>query len=425
MAAPSFKALFIAIFIGTSLIIAALLVHRARPARELLQPTAAHVRAVGKCASCHRRETPAMVIQYEGSRHSAAGVTCLDCHAPRPGQEEMAHEGFVIASSLTAGNCAACHADQYAQYLRSRHAAPAWSAVWGPQDFTPEQIAFAEGVHPGAVDRPPHPLVTLEGEAAVASGCSSCHAIGKPNPDGSVGTCTACHARHQASVALARQPETCGHCHMGPDHAQIEIYHESKHGVLFNAQKASMNMSASPRTLTVADMSVPTCATCHMSGLEGAKVTHDVGERLSYWLFAPISEQRPHYMQARQEMQDICLACHTKSHVERFYAQAEKVLVDTNERVAAVTARVEALRARGLLTPAPFDEPIEFLYFDYWHYYGRTVKHGAFMGGADFVQWHGSYELLAKSVELDAMIEEILHAAGQVGDAQGDSHAGE
>jgi hypothetical protein len=29
------------------------------------------------------------------------------------------------------------------------------------------------------------------------------------------------------------------------------------------------------------------------------------------------------------------------------------------------------------------------------------------MGGADFVQWHGNYELLAKTIELEAMAAEI------------------
>ena len=49
----------------------------------------------------------------------------------------------------------------------------------------------------------------------------------------------------------------------------------------------------------------------------------------------------------------------------------------------------------------PFDEALEFREFDMWHYYGRTAKHGAFMGGADFVQWHGNYELLRQRVEID------------------------
>jgi hydroxylamine dehydrogenase len=66
---------------------------------------------------------------------------------------------------------------------------------------------------------------------------------------------------------------------MGPDHSQLEIYNESKHGILYNAQKRFMNLSAPPNNLTTKDMPVPTCSTCHMSGLEGLKFTHDVTER--------------------------------------------------------------------------------------------------------------------------------------------------
>ena len=64
---------------------------------------------------------------------------------------------------------------------------------------------------------------------------------------------------------------------------------------------------------------------------------------------------------------------------------------------------MQELRAEGHLTPAPFDELIEFRFFDLWHYFGRTAKHGAFMGGADFVQWHGNYELLRQTSELEEM----------------------
>ena len=65
------------------------------------------------------------------------------------------------------------------------------------------------------------------------------------------------------------------------------------------------------------------------------------------------------------------------------------------------------LRAQNLLTPEPFDEPIEYTYFDLWHYGGRTAKHGAFMGGADFVQWHGYYELVSKLTELKHTAEQL------------------
>lgn len=402
-----FRAVFAAVFIGTALLVGAFLIHSRRPAVEVEQPTAELVRASGKCASCHREETAAIVAEYERSVHAQEGVNCLDCHQPVGSQVGQEHRGFTIAMSVTALNCDQCHATQYRQFLRSRHAAPAFAAVRGSAPFTVEQIELAETHHPGAVDREPNALAQLEGAVAIESGCEACHSIGRPNPDGSIGTCTACHSRHSASVALARTPRTCGQCHMGPDHSQIEIYEESKHGVLFEAQKAEMNLAAEPTELTVEDMPVPTCSTCHMSGIEGQSPTHDVTDRLSWWLFAAVSERRPTYLEGQEEMKAVCMNCHTETHTDEFYAQAEELLHATNAKVASARAIVDSLRAEGLLTPEPFDEPAEFLYFDLWHYYGRTAKHGAFMGGADFVQWHGNYELLLKTVELKEKAAEL------------------
>ena len=336
-----------------------------------------------------------------------AGVTCLDCHQAVEGQQTLTHRGFSIAKTLTAANCRQCHATEYRQYLRSRHAAPAWAAVRGPGDFTPEQIAFAEQFHPGWVKRSPNPLVGMEGPAAVTKGCSMCHDVGKPNADGSIGTCTACHARHSASVELARMPETCGQCHLGPDHSQIEIYHESKHGVIFNAQKRYFNLQADPRKLTTADMPVPTCATCHMSGLEGMNVTHDTTERLSYYLFAAISERRPNGRMGEINMKQICLKCHTEPRINQFYTEASRVIDSTNGLVREATSIMDALRRDGLVTAEALDEPIKYRYFDLWHYYGRTAKHGAFMGGPDFVQWHGFYEIVARLAEIKRSAAEL------------------
>lgn len=397
----SFKSIFLTIFISTSLLMAAVLFNSRRPAVETNQPAPEYVRATGKCAECHLHSTSAVVHQFEMSKHNAVGVTCLDCHAPADGQTEMEHRGFIIAQEITPKNCQQCHETEHAQFMQSRHAAPAWSAVTGAEDFSAEQIAFAEKFHPGAVDRPANKLAMLEGASAKASGCVQCHDIGRPNADGSIGSCTKCHARHSTSIELARSPMTCGQCHMGPDHSQIEIYNESKHGVIFEAQRHLMNLKADPKKLTTRDMSVPTCATCHMSGLEGEKVTHDVTERLSYWLFAPVSEKRPHYQMAQVNMKAICTKCHVTANVDEFYARAEANLEATNQKILKAKAIIDELRADGLLTPEPFDEPIEFLYFDIWHYYGRTAKHGAFMGGADFVQWHGNYEILHKTEELE------------------------
>jgi hypothetical protein len=319
----------------------------------------------------------------------------------------MDHRGFVIAKALTSKNCAQCHGAEYEQYARSRHAGPSWAAVHGPKGFSPAQIEAGERHHQGWIRRPPNPIGQMEGEAATVSGCEACHAVGKPNPDGSFGTCANCHARHVASVELARLPSTCGQCHMGPDHSQIEIYGESKHGALFAAQRERMNLAADAKHLTTADMPVPTCSTCHMSGLEGMKMTHDTTERLSWYLFAPVSTRRPGGDRGQIEMKEVCAKCHARSRIEAFYASAERVLAATNEKVQGAQAVMASLRSEGLLTPKPFDEPIEFSEFDLWHYYGRTAKHGAFMGGADFVQWHGNYEISRLRVEIDRQAEEL------------------
>jgi hypothetical protein len=397
----SFRAVFIGVTVAFALILAAFLINRSRPPAETSQPTADFVRASGKCAECHARLQYSVVHEYEMSTHATKGVNCLDCHQPTEGQKHEDHHGFVIATHLTAGNCRQCHEAIYQEFLRSRHAAPSWAAIYGEKALTPEQVNFSETYQPGGTRRPPHPFVTAEGTSAMVSGCEQCHAIGKPNDDGTIGTCTGCHSRHTSSVALARRPSTCGQCHLGPDHSQIEIYDESKHGVMFAAQEHLLNLNANPRTLTTRDMFVPTCATCHMSGINGLKATHDPSERLSYFLANAITQKRPNYVQAQVNMKQICSQCHTATTIKRVYDQAEQVVASTNSKVQHAQDIVNGLRADGSLTGAPFSNPVDFLYFDLWHYDGRTSKHAAFMGGADFVQWHGNYPMLQKTIQLE------------------------
>lgn len=403
----SFRAVFVAVVIAFALVLGAFLLNRARPSNETQQPSAQLVRATGKCAECHARTQYSVVHEYEMSMHARKGVNCLDCHQPAPNQEKKDHHGFVISAKMTSGNCRGCHENIYQQYLHSRHAAVAWAAIYGEKGLTPDEVNFAEKYQPGGVKRPPHPFVQMEGGSAMTSGCEQCHSVGKPNSDGTIGTCTSCHTRHVSSVRVAREPRTCGQCHMGPDHSQIEIYEESKHGVLFNAQSQLLNLDAPPKTLTTRDMFVPTCATCHMSGINGLGVTHDPSERLSYYLANAISEKRPNYAEAQAKMKQMCLQCHTPPLVDRVYAQAEQVVQTTNQRVKEAQDLVNGLRKDGAITGPPFSQPIDFIYFDLWHYDGRTSKHGAFMGGADFVQWHGNYPMLEKMVELKSMSEEL------------------
>jgi len=402
----SFRSVFIALVIGFSLILAAFLINAQRPKIELNQPNVSLVRATGKCAECHSRLQHSIVHEFELSAHAAKNVTCLDCHQPAADQEKTDHHSFVISKTVTAANCRGCHEPIYQQLLRSRHAAPSWAAVYGEAGLTAEQVAYSEKFHPGASKRAPNALVELEGSAAMISGCAKCHSIGKPNADGTIGSCTACHTRHTSSVAIARLPTTCGQCHMGPDHSQLEIFNESKHGLLFAAQQNLLNLNADPKHLTTRDMFVPTCATCRMSGLNSLNVTHDTSERLSYWLFAEISQQRPNYLLAQETMNEACSQCHARARIDKVFHEAEDVVTATNKKVQAAKDIMDGLRKEGFLGK-PFQTPLDFKYFDLWHYYGRTAKHGAFMGGADFTQWHGNYPLLEHTVEIKAMADDL------------------
>ncbi|WP_257640419.1 multiheme c-type cytochrome [Pyrodictium delaneyi] len=105
------------------------------------------------------------------------------------------------------------------------------------------------------------------------------------DPDGSLGTCTACHPRHLFSIKQAREPWTCGQCHLGYDHPHIEIYEESKHGNIWDVYGKDWNWDQIPWRVGV-DFNAPTCATCHMSALADANGnilvpgTHDLVKRL-------------------------------------------------------------------------------------------------------------------------------------------------
>ena len=175
--------------------------------------------------------------------------------------------------------------------------------------------------------------------SAAVNGCWQCHGskvkvlkdgaldpatwpntgIGRINPDGSEGACSACHSRHQFSTAQARQPDNCGKCHLGPDHPQKEIYEESKHGIAFKAYKDQMNLDSAKWVVGVDYTAAPTCATCHMGATRNQDSTHNVGERIS-WTNRPPVSVRPEVMDAkmglasaelkwdkrRENMQDVC-----------------------------------------------------------------------------------------------------------------------
>ena len=111
-------------------------------------------------------------------------------------------------------------------------------------------------------------------------------------------------------------------------------------------------------------------------------------------------------------MQSVCMECHNKSFVDDFYADADLGTEAVNERVREADSIVQPLKDRGLLTAAPFDEPIDYEYFENWHHWGRTAKFGMWMQGPDYTQWHGAYEMLKSLTHLRTMTQEKLDRAG-------------
>jgi len=345
------------------------------------------------CVECHKNESPAIVAQWQKSSHAKEDVSCLDCHQAA-NDEPDAHEHYkaTIATIVSPKDCGQCHGEEAEQFAASHHARGA--------QFT------------GSLDNLLG--VAVEGAPAAILGCQQCHGsvvkvtgdgkldpttwpntgIGRVNPDGSKGSCSACHARHGFSAAQSRQPENCGRCHMGPDHPEIEIYKESKHGILFEADRGEMNLKSRTWVLGKDYSAAPTCATCHMSANTKAGLTHDAGARISWTLRPVISKKLPQWEEKRAEMQKACTHCHSGSYVRNFYKQFDAAVEIYNEKFARPAQQVmDRLYAEKLLTRTPFDEKIEWTFFELWHHEGRRARHGAAMMGPDFTQWHGFYEV--------------------------------
>lgn len=245
--------------------------------------------------------------------------------------------------------------------------------------------------------------------------CEGCHNIGMPAADGSVGECQQCHLRHEFSLEQVRKPETCNACHIGPDHPQWEIYEESPHGISYHVSGDEWHWDVEAGTATVADFPAPTCANCHMSGFGASGTTHDVGERLTWFLFASLSELRPSADSNRVRMQTVCLECHNNLFIDEFYTAADAATERVNEWVLESREIIQPLVDNRLLTPEPFDEPIDFTFFNLWHHWGRTAKFGAWMQGPDYSQWHGAYEVLHDLAELRETVADKLAEAGLEG----------
>jgi hypothetical protein len=387
-----------------------------RPAvPEAAGPVNALKNSRDECIVCHTRTTPGIIQQYGGSTMAGAEVSCQACHEVTEGYPgAVEHEGTFVLGSPTAQKCQSCHEKEVAQYNQSRHGIPAYVAYAGTENLSPALLQAYEAIPEGSFnpDQMRNALFAMEGPEITRFACQSCHDIGLPAADGSVGQCQKCHLRHEFSLEQARKPETCNACHIGPDHPQWEIYQESPHGIAYATGSDDWHWEADPGTLTVEDFPAPTCATCHLSGFGGASTTHDVGERLTWYLFSPLSERRPAWQDNQVRMQSVCGECHNENFLNDFYTAADAATEKVNAWVLESRDIVAPLQENNLMTSAPFDEPIDYVFFELWHHWGRTAKFGTWMQGADYVQWHGAYEVLSDLAELRELTTDKLDAAG-------------
>jgi len=181
---------------------------------------------------------------------------------------------------------------------------------------------------------------------------------------------------------------------MGPDHPQAEIYAESKHGIQFRANIAQMRLTSRSWVVGKDYSAAPTCSTCHMGATSTQKITHDVGERISFTLRPAVSIKLENWQKRRSAMQDVCSNCHASGWVENFYKQYEGTIDLYNEKFAKPSKTImDSLYGASRLTRTPFDEKIEWTYYELWHHEGRRARMGTAMMGPDFTQWHGFYEV--------------------------------
>jgi len=382
------------------------------------------------CVSCHDKASPGLAQQWRQSAHQRAGVNCMDCHqAVAAEADAIEHEGQIIATIVSPKDCGRCHEVEYREQAGSVHA---------------EAYAIID-------ERVPALAHNLTGPAMQAAGCDQCHGsvvkvrgdgtfdpatwpnsgIGRVNPDGSKGSCSSCHGRHQFSKAQAREPDACVRCHSGPDSPDKEIFEASKHGMIYVAQRDRMNLGSDTWIAGQDYTAAPTCVTCHMGAAGKVPATHDVGLRNAWSLNTPVSQRQ--YLvvledgsklelpagskppkrgseiekadgrtgkvktvatpeRRRQVMSTVCLECHAKGFTEGFMRQFDDVVELYNAKFGEPAAAImTALYQRGLLTPLPFDEPLEFTYWELWHDEGARARHGAAMASPNHAWWDGMY----------------------------------
>jgi len=455
-----------------------------------------------ECMDCHVSITPGIVADWQRSRHARispamglkaeesarrisvdqvpaeladVAVGCAECHTARADAhgDTFEHNGYEVHLVVSPGDCATCHpveAGQYDQNLMARaydnlknnplYQVQEKSIIDRP-DFAHGKMAYAPAndltraetcyaCHGTKIDIVGTELRDTdlgEMEFPRLSGWPN-QGVGRMNPDGSRGSCTACHTRHGFALEMARKPHTCKQCHVGPDVPAYKVYSASKHGNIYSSMSRHFDFNAVPWTVG-RDFTAPTCATCHISmladgdGNELVGRSHQMTDRLPWRLFGLIyAHPQPKspdttvirntvgisaptdfkgnfataYLIDEEEMarrtatmQAVCLSCHGRAWVGGHFQRLDNAIAETNHFVRASTGIMEAIWEAGLARPDnPMDEIIEKKWMDTWLFYGNTIRFASAMaGGGDYgVYAGGRYQLNQRITELEAWYQE-------------------
>jgi len=80
--------------------------------------------------------------------------------------------------------------------------------------------------------------------------------------------------------------------------------------------------------------------------------------------------------------------------VDGHYAQFDDLVDLYNDKFATPIASIMVeLKQNGYISATPFDDPIEWTWWEIWHHEGRRARHGASMNGPDYAWWHGIYDV--------------------------------
>ncbi|MBK8975100.1 MAG: cytochrome c3 family protein [Planctomycetes bacterium] len=459
--------------------------------------------ATQACLFCHENLHPGLVADWRLSRHarttmaealavdeparrvSTPGVPeelrdvvvgCAECHthAPDTHPDTVEHGEARVHPVVTPRDCALCHpreVDEYGQNLMAH----AYENLLGNDLFSDlaDRINGVESWTDGALaPRTPHAATTDDS-------CLACHGtdvqvvrretrdtglgemefpvltgwpnvgVGRVNPDGSRGSCSACHTRHEFSIAMARKPYTCAQCHKGPDVPAFKVWEVSKHGNIYAARGEGWDFEAVPWR-PGRHFSAPTCATCHISRLVNdwdmtlAERTHRMNDRLDTRLFGlPYAHPHPKDPRTstirnragmplpteltgepvataligaderaarRNAMQAVCLSCHSRSWIGGHFDRLDHSIATTNESTRTATAILLDAWRQGVATgPAnggsPFDETLERMWVDHWLMYANSTRFASAMMGADYgVFADGRYALAANLRRMQTLV---------------------